>query len=107
MGESIKAFESYLKKYPRSIHKTEAQEILTELYCSTNNYKEAIRLLEQIPQRNAALEQAYQRAVLNRGIELCNSGNTKEGVALYEKAVKINAVPKTTAVACYLLGEAE
>ena len=105
MGESIKSFENYLKKYPKSRHKTEAEEILTELYCSTNNYKEAIRLLEQVPDRNAALEQAYQRAVLNRGIELCNSGKEEEGVKLYEKAVKINAVPKITADANYLLGE--
>ena len=105
MGESIKSFESYLKKYPKSRHKTEAEEILTDLYCSTNNYKEAIRLLEKVPQRNAALEQAYQRAVLNRGIELCNSGKEAEGVQLYEKAVKINAVPKITADANYLLAE--
>lgn len=105
MGESIKSFESYLKKYPKSRHKTEAEEILTELYCSTNNYKEAIRLLEQVPDRNAALEQAYQRAVLNRGIELCNSGKEDEGVKYYEKAVKINAVPRITADANYLLGE--
>ena len=105
MGESIKSFESYLKKYPKSRHKTEAEEILTELYCSTNNYKEAIRLLEQVPQRNNALEQAYQRALLNRGIELTNSGKEQEGVALYEKAVKVNAVPKITADANYLLGE--
>ena len=105
MGESIKSFESYLKKYPKSRHKTEAEEILTELYCSTNNYKEAIRLLEQVPQRNAALEQAYQRALLNRGIELCNSGKEDEGVTYYEKAVKVNAVPKITADANYLLGE--
>ncbi len=105
MGESIKSFESYLKKYPRSRNRIEAEEILTKLYCSTNNYKEAIRLLEQIPDRNAALEQAYQRAVLNRGIELSNSGKETEGVALYEKAVKINAVPRITADANYLLGE--
>jgi len=105
MGESIKSFESYLKKYPKSRHKTEAEEILTELYCSTNNYKEAIRLLEKLPDRNAALEQAYQRAVLNRGIELCNSGKEEQGVAYYEKAVKINAVPRITADANYLLGE--
>ncbi len=105
MGESIKAFENYLKKYPKSVHKTEAQEILTELYCSTNNYKEAIRLLEQIPQRNATLEQAYQRALLNRGVELCNSGKESEGVALYEKAAKVNAVPRITADANYLIGE--
>ena len=105
MGESIKSFESYLKKYPKSRHKTEAEEILTELYCSTNNYKEAICLLEQVPQRNARLEQAYQRALLNRGIELSNSGKEPEGVVLYEKAVKVNAVPRITADANYLLGE--
>ena len=104
-NESIRSFESYLKQYPDTKHKTEVQEILTELYCSTNNYKDAIRLLEQIPQRNAALEQAYQRAVLNRGMELCNSGKTSEGVEMYEKAVKINAVPRITADANYLLGE--
>ena len=104
-NESIRSFESYLKQYPNTKHKTEVQEILTELYCSTSNYKDAIRLLEQIPQRNAALEQAYQRAVLNRGIELCNSGKTEEGVEMYAKAVKINAVPRITADANYLLGE--
>ncbi|MDY6371365.1 MAG: tetratricopeptide repeat protein [Bacteroidales bacterium] len=105
MGESIKSFESYLKQYPNTKHKTEAQEILTELYCSTNNYKEAIRMLEQIPQRNATLEQAYQRALLNRGIELSNSGKPAEAEALYAKAVQVNALPRTTADANYLLGE--
>lgn len=105
MGENIRSMESYLKKYPRSVHKTEVQEILTGLYCSTNNYREAIRLLEQIPDRNAQLEQAYQRALLNRGIELSNSGKRSEGAELYAKAVQINAVPKITADANYLLGE--
>ncbi len=105
MGESIRSMENYLKRYPNSVHKTEVQEILTELYCSTNNYKEAIRLLEQIPSRNAELEQAYQRAVLNHGIELSNSGKKKEGAEMYAKAVQINAVPKITADANYLLGE--
>ena len=105
MGESIRSFESYLKKYPRSEHRTEAEEILTDLYCSTSNYKDAIKLLEQVPQRNAALEQAYQRALVNRGIELSNSGKEAEGAALYEKAIKVNAVPRITADANYLLGE--
>ena len=106
-NESIRSFEDYMKRYPRSRHRTEVQEILTELYCSTNNYKDAIRMLEQIPDRNATLEQAYQRAVLNRGIELCNSGKQQEGVEMYAKAVKINAVPRITADANYLLGEAQ
>ncbi len=104
-NESIRSFESYLKQYPQSRHKTEVQEILTDLYSSTSNYKDAIRMLEAIPDRNATLEQAYQRAVLNRGIELCNSGNREEGVQMYAKAAKINAVPRITADANYLLGE--
>ncbi len=104
-GENIRAMENYLKRYPRSAHKTEVQEILTDLYCSTNNYKEAIRLLEQIPQRNSELEQAYQRALLNRGIELSNSGHKADGAKLYAKAVQVNALPKVTADANYLLGE--
>ena len=104
-SENIKSFENYLQQYPRSSHRTEVQEILTELYCSTNNYREAIRLLEQVPERNSTLNQAYQRALLNRGIELCNSGKRDEGVAYYEKAVQVNALPKMTADANFLLGE--
>ena len=104
-NESIRAMEGYIKRYPNSVHKTEVQEILTSLYCTTNNYREAIRLLEQIPDRNAELEQAYQRALLNRGIELSNSGHRDEGAAMYAKAVQVNALPKVTADANYLLGE--
>jgi len=107
MGESIKTMENYLKRYPKSAHRTEVQEILTDLYCSTNNYKDAIRLLEKIPERNAELEQAYQRAIVNHGIELSNSGKRHEAAELYAKAVKINASPKITADASYLLGEAQ
>ncbi|MBR6844444.1 MAG: tetratricopeptide repeat protein [Bacteroidales bacterium] len=107
MGESIKTMENYLKRYPKSTHRTEVQEILTDLYCSTNNYSDAIRLLEQIPQRNAELEQAYQRALLNRGIELSNSGKRNEAAEMYAKAVKVNASPRITADANYLLGESQ
>ena len=106
-NESIRSFEDYLKRYPSTKHKTEIQEILTELYCNTSNYKDAIRLLEKIPNRNATLEEAYQRAVLYHGIELYNSGKQKKGEELFAKAVKINAVPRITADANYLLGEAQ
>lgn len=106
-NESIRSFEDYLKRYPSTKHKTEIQEILTELYCNTSNYKDAIRMLEKISNRNATLEEAYQRAVLHRGIELYNSGQQKKGEEMYAKAVKINAVPRITADANYLLGEAQ
>lgn len=105
-NESIHSFENYLKNYPKTTHRTEIQEILTSLYCTTKNYKDAITMLERIPQRNAALEQAYQRAVVNRGVELMNKGDLEQALTHFDKGVKINAVPRMTADASYLSGEA-
>lgn len=106
-NESIRSLEDFRKRYPNTQHMTEIQEMLTELYCNSSNYKDAITELEKIPNRNKTLEEAYQRALLNRGIELYNSGQQKEGIALYTKAVRVNAVPRLTADAYYLLGEAQ
>lgn len=105
-NESIRSFEEYLKTYPKTKHKTEIQEILTSLYLTTRNYKDALTLIEKIPDRNVALNQAYQRIVVNRGIEIFNSGNVEEASTYFKKAIKLNTIPKLTADALYLNGEA-
>lgn len=108
-NESIRSFEDYLKKYPNTSHKTEVQEILTSLYLTTKNYKDAIVLIEKIPEKNqdARIKQAYQRCLVNRGIELFNEYKPKEASALFAKAVKVNVVPKVTTDAQYLYAESQ
>ena len=106
-NESIRSFQDYLTQYPKTKHKTEIQEILASLYMSTRNYKDALTLIEKIPDRNAALNEAYQRIVLNRGIELFNAGSVDQASTYFEKAMKINAVREVTADACYLYGESQ
>ena len=106
-NESIRSFQDYLAQYPKTKHKTEIQEILVSLYMSTRNYKDALTLIEKIPDRNAALNEAYQRICLNRGIELFNSGSVELASTYFEKAMKINATKLATADACYLYGEAQ
>ncbi|MBO4588143.1 MAG: tetratricopeptide repeat protein [Bacteroidales bacterium] len=106
-NESIRSFQDYLKQYPNTKHKTEIQEILASLFMSTRNYKDALTLIEKIPDRNAALNEAYQRIALNRGIELFNSGSMDQASSYFEKAMKINAVKEVTSDACYLYGEAQ
>ena len=106
-NESIRSFEDYLRKYPKTSHKTEVQEILTSLYLTTKNYKDAIVLIEKIPNRNAQLNQAYQRCLVNRGIELFNEFKPKEASDLFAKAIKLNVVPKVTTDAQYLYAEAQ
>lgn len=105
-NESIRSFEDYLKQYPRTSHKAEVQEILTSLYFSTRNYKDALTLIEKMQDRSPVMNQAYQRIVINRGIEVFNTGNMKSAATYFQKASQINALPKYTTDAYYLYAEA-
>ena len=105
-NESIRSFEDYLQKYPRTSHKAEVQEILTSLYFSTRNYKDALTLIEKMQDRSPVMNQAYQRIVINRGIEVFNTGNMKSAATYFQKASQINALPKYTTDAYYLYAEA-
>lgn len=104
-NESIRSFEDYLVKYPKTSHRAEVQEILTSLYFSTRNYKDALTLIEKMPERSPLMNQAYQRIVINRGIEVFNTGNMKSAASYFQKATKINAIPKYTTDAYYLYAE--
>ena len=106
-NESIKSFESYLRQYPRTKHKAEIQEILTSLYFSTRNYKDALALIEKVEPRTAEMNHAYQRLLINRGIELFNERNVKQAYKMFQNAVKVNADVQRTADALYLSAEAQ
>lgn len=105
-NESIRSFEDYLLKYPKTTHRGEVEEILTSLYFTTRNYKDALTLIEKIQDRSPMMNQAYQRIVINRGIEVFNTGNMKSAATYFQKATKINALPKYTTDAYYLYAEA-
>ncbi|MBQ9547035.1 MAG: tetratricopeptide repeat protein [Bacteroidales bacterium] len=106
-NESIRSFQNYLKKYPQTKHKSEVQEILASLYLTTSNYKDALTLLEGIPDRSMALNKAYQRILLNYGIELFNKGQIEKASDYFQKAGTVNVDTRVSANAYYLYGEAQ
>ncbi len=106
-NESIKSFQDYLKQYPRTSRKNEINEILTHLYFSVRNYKDALELIENLPEKTQSINQAYQRIAINRGIELYNGRKIENAVEMFTKAIKINALQGLTAQAYYLRGESK
>ncbi|MBQ7280227.1 MAG: tetratricopeptide repeat protein [Bacteroidales bacterium] len=106
-NESIHSFQDYLKRYPATKHRAEVQEIIASLYLTTNNYKDAIAMLEKIDNRNMSLNQAYQRALLNYGVELFNKGRMEDASMRLKKAGEVNADVKVSSDAYYLYGEAQ
>lgn len=104
-NESIKSFQNYLKLYPKTPRKNEINEILTSLYFSTRNYKSAISLIESLPERTMKIDDAYQRILLNRGIELYNEHKYDKAISMFKKATKTGTDKNVMAQAYYMLGE--
>ncbi|MBQ9587808.1 MAG: tetratricopeptide repeat protein [Bacteroidales bacterium] len=109
-NESIRSFENYLQRYPKSKRKAEIQQILTSLYCTTRNYKDALSLIERNKRellKDATMRQAYQRILVNRGIDLFNERNLQGASACFDTAVAVNATPAITTDALYLSAETQ
>ena len=109
-NESIRSFENYLKRYPKTKRKAEVQQILTSLYCTTKNYKDALALIERNKKellKDATMRQAYQRILVNRGIDLFNERNLQQAAVCFDSAVSVNATPSITTDALYLSAESQ
>ncbi len=109
-NESIRSFENFLQHYPKTKHKAEIQQLLTSLYCTTRNYKDALSLIEKNKRemlKDATMRQAYQRILVNRGIELFNERNLQQAATCFDTAVAINATPVITTDALYLSAESQ
>lgn len=109
-NESIRSFENYLQRYPNTKRKAEVQQILTSLYCTTKNYKDALALIERNKKellKDATMRQAYQRILVNRGIDLFNERNLQHAAVCFDSAVSVNATPSITTDALYLSAESQ
>ena len=104
-NESIKSFQNYLKLYPNTSRKNEINEILTSLYFTVRNYKSAITLIESLPERSVKIDEAYQRILLNRGIELYNEHKYDKAISMFKKATKVGMDKNVMGQAYYMLGE--
>lgn len=104
--ESIEALEKFISVYPSSPHGNEAKEILSQAYVNANNYNKAIAYIESMPSRSQAVDRAYQKATLLKGIELFNREAYAEAVAAFEKSLQYPRDNLYVAEASFWNGEA-
>ncbi len=104
-NETIQSFQLYYEKYPKSDKINEVKEYLAQLYASSKNYQHAIKLIEELPTRSKAINEAYQRVSLNRGIEIFNEGNYRGAIEMFNKSLNNPINDNLTAAAYFLRGE--
>lgn len=104
-SNAISALEKYMNEYPKAIRRSEAERYLSDIYLTTKNYNAAISSLEKINHKSAALNEAYQRVLCYKGMELYNAGKYKEAQNYFSKSMNQNFNPKVYAQALYWYAE--
>jgi len=104
--QAIAEFEKMLVTFPNSTHTDEIKELLSQAYVNAANYNKAIEYIEALPRKNPAIERAFQKATMLKGIELFNKEDYSTAVEFFEKSLKYPVDPAYVAEASFWNGEA-
>ena len=99
------AISSLQELRPESRYYVEAQELMSEIFLSYRDYKQALDILAGIPNKTPNLMETYQKVSLYRGLQLLQNGQDAAARPLFVQARDISIDARTRAVAIYWLGD--
>lgn len=86
--EALNTLKSFLSDYPNSTYNAEAKELLVSALSNTNNFKDALSLLDGLKSPSESAKRLYPRILYGRAAELINDGRLAEADGLLDKALK-------------------
>ena len=86
--ETLKSLKTFLLDYPNSQYRDEAVELLVGALANTNNYKDALSLLEGIQSPSQTVKKLLPRILYGRATELISDGRLPEADALLDRVLK-------------------
>ena len=104
--ESVKAFENYLKKYPKSSRKDAIYQCLVNVYSNTSNYLKALESLDLLPSKDTKLKTVYQIIAYNYGVELFLKNKYSEAISNFELVSKYAIDSRIIALSKYWRADA-
>jgi tetratricopeptide (TPR) repeat protein len=85
---ALTELQSFLQQYPQSEYAREGRELLISVLAGTNNYKDALSLLDSLDHPSDNARRLIPRILYGRATELVNDGLLIEADALLDKALK-------------------
>jgi len=86
--EALNSLSSFLADYPNSKYNTEARDLMVMVLANTNNYKDALAMMDGLKNPSETSKKTYPRILFGRAAELINDGRLQEADALLDKALK-------------------
>lgn len=103
--DALAATRLYLKNYPRSRRNDEVKILLGEELLNSRNYKEAVEILEPIPNKSESAQVAYQKVTYYRGLEFYNERAFENAIGIFLRSLKNPIDNKTEALTTYWMAE--
>ncbi|MDB4920000.1 tetratricopeptide repeat protein [Mucilaginibacter sp.] len=104
--QALDATRLYLKNYPNSTRNNEVKTLLGEELLNSHNYKEAVEILEPIPNKSASAQAAYQKVTYYRGLEFYNERAFENGIGIFLRSLKYPVDNKIEVMTTYWMAEA-
>jgi TolA-binding protein len=103
---ALDATQQFIKTYPNSVKLDPAKTLLGEILLTTKNYKDAIDILESIPNRNREANAVYQKVTFYRGLEYYNERAFQNGISMFMRSNKYAEDDEIHSLSTYWLAEA-
>ncbi|HEY9535303.1 MAG TPA: tetratricopeptide repeat protein, partial [Mucilaginibacter sp.] len=92
--------------YPRSGRITEMKVLLGEELLNSHAYREAVELLEPIPNKTQSAKIAYQKVTYYRGLEFYNERAFENAIGVFLRSLKDPVDPNIKVLTTYWMAEA-
>lgn len=100
--EAIASLQSFT---PGSRYYVEAQTLMSEIFLSYRDYKQALDVLENMPNKSPQLQQSYQQVAYLRGLQLLQENDPAGARVHFDKSLRFPTDIKTKALATYWLAD--
>jgi TolA-binding protein len=85
---ALRELQEFIELYPRSAYKKEAQELLIATLTNSNNFKDALVLIEGLDNPSESTKRLYPRILYGRAAELVNDNRLSDADAMLDKVIK-------------------
>jgi TolA-binding protein len=103
--DAITSLQEFITKYPDSDQSDDAKSLLGDILLNTSNYKDAVEIIESIPNRNTAMNTIYQKIAYFYALEFYQNKNYDEAIRFFTKAIQNPIDNKYTSQANFWTGE--
>jgi len=88
LGESVKAFNDFLKEYPNTQHAEEVYELLAAMYMTSKNYTAALEAVSSIKHPNQKMQETKQYLRYQLGADALLQGKMQEAVSWMSEVIQ-------------------